>query len=113
MNNSEKYAGSDIDVTVSEYEETVNFTDRVTEKATDKERNRVAGKAADPDEDMPFIFDKFYRGHNKCDKPGSDLGLFTVKYSVEKQKGRIEIENVNPGLSVKIYFRCVCEADAE
>ena len=44
---------------------------------------------------------------------GSGLGLFTVKYPVEKQKGRIEIENVNPGLNVKIYFGCVCEADAE
>lgn len=91
------------------------MTEKTADKVTDEEAVLEIGDFGSgiSDEDMPFIFDKFYRGHNKCDKPGSGLGLFTVKYPVEKQKGRIEIENVNPGLSVNIYFGSVCEADAE
>jgi signal transduction histidine kinase len=39
-----------------------------------------------PDEDMPFIFDKFYRGNNSSDEQGSGLGLFIVKYLVEQRR---------------------------
>ncbi len=97
LNNSEKYAGTDIDVSVS-----------VNENSCDEAILEIRDYGTGiPNEDMPFIFDKFFRGHNKCDKPGSGLGLFIVKYLVEKQGGRIETVNVNPGFSVKIFFDTV------
>ena len=57
-----------------------------------------------PPEDMPFIFDKFYRGHNSADKEGSGLGLYIVRHLVERMHGRIELDNSPTGLGVHISF---------
>lgn len=54
-----------------------------------------------PDEDLPFVFDKFYRGSNAENVEGSGLGLYIVKYLVTKMKGEVRAENSNPGLTVK------------
>ncbi|MGL5085770.1 MAG: ATP-binding protein, partial [Clostridium sp.] len=43
------------------------------------------------DEDMPFIFEKFYRGKNIGDKAGAGLGLYIVKYIIEKMDGEVEV----------------------
>ena len=56
-----------------------------------------------PDSDLPFIFDKFYRGQNVKDAPGSGLGLFIVKYIMEKMGGKVELYNDN-GLVVNLTF---------
>lgn len=53
-----------------------------------------------PDADMPFIFEKFYRGSNVSDKPGAGLGLFIVKYIMEKMNGGVELRNMDKGLMV-------------
>lgn len=50
------------------------------------------------DADMPFIFEKFYRGSNVSDKPGAGLGLFIVKYIMEKMNGSVELKNMDKGL---------------
>ncbi len=55
-------------------------------------------------EDMPFIFDKFYRGKNHGDKPGAGLGLFIVKYIMEQMDGSVELENQDDGLLIKLFF---------
>lgn len=94
VNNAVKYAGTDIEVTVTG----VNG-----ENGEAVLTIRDFGQGI-PDEDMPFIFDKFYRGHNAGKHPGSGLGLYIVKYLVEKQEGSIFIENAHPGLQVKIRF---------
>lgn len=57
-----------------------------------------------PPEDMPFIFDKFYRGKNHGDEPGAGLGLFIVKYIMEQMDGRVELVNQDDGLLVKLIF---------
>lgn len=57
-----------------------------------------------PDGDMPFIFDKFYRGQNAFDKQGAGLGLYIVKYLVEEMNGSIQLENKREGLGVKLTF---------
>lgn len=44
-----------------------------------------------PPEDIPFIFQKFYRGHNVNDQKGSGLGLFIVKYIMEQMNGAIHL----------------------
>ncbi len=58
-----------------------------------------------PPEDMPFIFDKFYRGKNKGDKNGAGLGLFIVKYIMETMGGNVELNNSRDGLEVVLVFR--------
>ena len=57
-----------------------------------------------PPEDLPFIFDKFYRGKNKSDKSGAGLGLFIVKYIMETMGGKVELNNSRDGLEVMLTF---------
>ncbi len=57
------------------------------------------------DEDIPFIFDKFYRGKNAKDKQGSGLGLYIVKYIMEKMNGAVEIKNREYGLTVILKLK--------
>lgn len=51
-----------------------------------------------PDCDMPFIFNKFYRGHNVENKPGAGLGLYIVKYIMEQMDGSVKVSNYDDGL---------------
>lgn len=53
-----------------------------------------------PDEDLPFIFQKFYRGKNSGSEQGSGLGLYMVKYVMDQLKGRVELQNRTDGLDV-------------
>ena len=47
-----------------------------------------------PDEDMPFVFGKFYRGKNtSTSESGAGLGLFIVKYIVEQSGGTVSLRN--------------------
>ncbi len=57
-----------------------------------------------PDEDMPFIFDKFYRGRNTGEQPGAGLGLFIVKYIMEQMGGSVSITNHSDGMEVRLSF---------
>lgn len=54
------------------------------------------------EEDIPFIFEKFYRGRNTSDLPGSGLGLYIVKYIMEQMDGTVDVFNRHPGLEVII-----------
>ncbi|MDD5935468.1 MAG: HAMP domain-containing sensor histidine kinase [Clostridiales bacterium] len=57
-----------------------------------------------PDEDMPFIFEKFYRGHNKGDEPGSGLGLYITRYLLTQMNSSILLHNMSDGLEIKLFF---------
>lgn len=57
-----------------------------------------------PPEDMPFIFEKFYRGTNHGDEPGAGLGLFIVQYVMQQTNGRVELVNHDDGLCVLLCF---------
>lgn len=89
INNARKYAKSEIDVfiTQSEGNAQIHFRDY--------------GKGI-PDEDMPFIFDKFYRGRNCGNEQGSGLGLYIVKYIAEKMGGNVLLHNHSDGLEAII-----------
>lgn len=80
INNSRKYAKTKIDIKFTQTDGYVNihFTDY--------------GKGI-PDSDMPFIFDKFYRGKNIEKEQGSGLGLYIVKYLAEKMQGKVILYN--------------------
>ena len=55
-------------------------------------------------EDMPFVFDKFYRGKNVEDKPGSGLGLYIVHYIMEKMDGGVLLHNHEDGLEAVVWL---------
>lgn len=57
-----------------------------------------------PPEDLPFAFDRFYRGTNVQGEPGAGLGLFIVRYLVEQMGGVLRLENADPGLAVTLEF---------
>ena len=91
INNSIKYANTKIDITLDE----------------DSEYYIVSIKdygSGISDSDMPFIYEKFYRGNNSKEKQGTGLGLYIVKYMMEKMNGKVELENKN-GLLVKLFFK--------
>ena len=80
--NARKYARTDIDIHMTRDDKYVHiiFHD--------------SGKGV-PDEDMPFIFGKFYRGRNTDGEKGSGLGLFIVKYIAEQSGGEVKARNNN------------------
>lgn len=93
-NNSEKYAKTKIEITI--------------EKNTDKNisiRFRDFGPGI-PEEEIPFITGKFYRGKNSGNENGSGLGLYIVKELTEKMNGKVMLLNKNPGLEVVITIPC-------
>ena len=60
-------------------------------------------------EDMPFITNKFYRGKNVEDKPGSGLGLYIVDYIMERMHGGMSLENHADGLEVVLWLPYAAE----
>ena len=94
VNNSRKYAKSGIEIWVvprAGFGE-VHFKDH---------------GAGIPDEDMPFICDKFYRGRNCGEEQGSGLGLYIVKYILERMGGKLLLHNDADGLEAVVYLRLV------
>lgn len=55
-------------------------------------------------EDMPFIMDKFYRGRNVGNQPGSGLGLYITNYLMERMHGGVTLTNHADGLEAVVWF---------
>ena len=91
FNNSIKYANTNIDVELEDSNEYYLVS------------IRDYGKGI-ADEDLPFIFEKFYRGKNATGKNGTGLGLYIVKYMIEKMSGKVDLIS-NDGLCVKLFFK--------
>lgn len=91
INNARKYARSEINISLVQTESNVEI----------HFRDHGAGI---PDEDMPFIFDKFYRGKNCGNEQGSGLGLYIVKYITEQMNGKILLHNYSDGLEAIIIL---------
>ena len=53
-------------------------------------------------EDIPFATERFFRGSNVSDQPGSGLGLFISAYLAQRMGGHLRVENAHPGLKVTI-----------
>ena len=84
INNSRKYAKTNITVSLTQSDDLVSI------------HFRDNGPGI-PDEDMPFITDKFYRGKNVGDENGSGLGLYIVRYIAEQSGGSLELINHTSG----------------
>ena len=67
-----------------------------------------------PADDLPFIFDRFYRVRNEAvkDIEGNGLGLAIVKSIIEKHGGRIGVESeMNKGSCFRISLPIVTGAE--
>ncbi|MBQ1411087.1 MAG: HAMP domain-containing histidine kinase [Oscillospiraceae bacterium] len=89
--NARKYAKSKMDLRLELHGDTVLL------------RFRDYGPGI-PDADLPFVFDRFYRGANVGKEAGSGLGLFIVEYLTEAMHGRVQIENLSDGCCVTLAF---------
>jgi signal transduction histidine kinase len=61
-----------------------------------------------PEADLPFIFQRFWRGEKSRSRAsgGAGLGLAIAKLLLEEQDGRIEARNLpEGGLQVSVYFK--------
>ena len=58
-----------------------------------------------PLEDLPFIFDRFYRARHKetVDMQGNGLGLAIVKSIIERHGGQVQVES-KPGVGSCFSF---------
>lgn len=87
--NARKYAKTSVDVSITRNAENVSI------------HFRDHGDGI-PDEDIPFIFGKFYRGKNCGSEQGSGLGLYIVKYVAEQSGGSASLRNCDKGLEITI-----------
>lgn len=55
-------------------------------------------------QDMPFVFEKFYRGENVAGKQGSGLGLYIVKYIMNRMEGDAVLYNHKDGLEAVVWL---------
>lgn len=94
INNARKYApGTEITVWAQIKEEESHYEIHV----------RDHGQGIPP-EDMPFICEKFYRGRNVGNEPGSGLGLYIVHYIMERMHGGITLQNHPDGLEAVLWL---------
>ncbi len=62
------------------------------------------GKGAD-EEDLPLLFNKFYRGKNAAAKSGSGLGLYICKKLLEQMEGEIYCMNNGKGFLTLLLLK--------
>ena len=89
ISNAAKYAKTDVEISAAK-----------TEKGTEIIFRDFGGGI--PDEEIPFIFNKFYRGSHIENENGAGLGLYIVKYVVTQSGGEVYAENLPDGFCIKI-----------
>jgi signal transduction histidine kinase len=92
IGNSYKYAGTDIEINA--FFEGQYLAIDITDSG-----------AGVPEEELPLIFTKFYRGKDAAAKSGYGLGLYISKYLMEQMAGGIRCENRLDGFSVRLMLR--------
>ena len=92
ISNSYKYAGTDIEVGayIQEQYLIVDITDH--------------GPGV-PDDELPFITQKFFRGKQASPQSGYGLGLYICKYLMEEMAGSICCGNRADGFAVRLMLR--------
>lgn len=60
-----------------------------------------------PVQDLPFVFDRFYRSTQARSMPGSGLGLAIVRQVVETHGGKVAAETLNRGLRMRFSLPVV------
>ena len=103
VGNSYKYAGTDIHVSFSETEEMKTADGKKTRFL--RIRIKDSGPGVAPEE-LSLITQKYYRGENAKDKNGYGLGMYLVKWYMEKMNGGMEYYNDN-GFTVELLVKKV------
>ena len=103
INNSEKYAGTDIDICFDEITGAANSAGKPDRFLKIVVRDHGPGV---PEDELPLITEKYYRGEKSKSKAGYGIGLYLVKNYMEKQGGGMEYYNDN-GFVVELYLRMV------
>ena len=94
IGNSRKYAGTDIHVSFDEV-------------SGDYIRIRISDSGPGvPEDELPLITEKYFRGSSGKDRVGYGLGMYLVKLYMEKQGGGIEYYNDN-GFTVELLLKKV------
>lgn len=93
LNNAWKYAGTEVTVSFGEQENGIKIGIR-------DEGDGV------PEDELPLILEKFYRGSNTKGKEGSGLGLYLAKSFMEQMNGGLEYYNEN-GFVVQLFLQKV------
>ncbi len=57
------------------------------------------------EDELPYIFNKFYRGNNVKGNNGSGLGLYISKYLMQSMQGDIECHNREDGFTVTLKIK--------
>ena len=91
VGNTMKYAKTDIDISVQKNNDSIEIA------------FRDYGCGVDESE-IPFIFDKFYRGGHTGRENGAGLGLYIVKYIITNTGGECFAENLSDGFQIKIIL---------
>ena len=55
-------------------------------------------------DEVPRLFDRFYRSPQMKDREGVGLGLFLSREILKKQKGYIKVKNGEKGACFQIYL---------
>ena len=103
IGNSHKYANTDIEVSYSE--DTDVMMEDGSKGTVAKITIRDFGPGAD-EEDMTLLSEKYYRGKNAKESNGYGLGLYLVKYYMDKMGGGMDYYNDN-GFVVELMLKKV------
>lgn len=103
VGNSYKYAGTDVSVRFDETESLPNKDGSQSKFIRITVRDHGPGV---PEEELPLITQKFYRGKNGQEKQGYGLGLYLVKWYMERQGGGMEYHN-DHGFVVELLVKKV------
>ncbi|MGB4609193.1 MAG: HAMP domain-containing sensor histidine kinase [Saccharofermentanales bacterium] len=91
MRNAEKYAPGPLDIRMYHTSDSIGLV------------FRDYGPGIS-DRDIPFIFDKFYRGANVRAIEGAGLGLYIVHELMHKMDGSVDLRNLQDGLEITLMF---------
>ena len=103
VGNSYKYAGTDVHVSFDETDD-IPGPDGKNQRFI-KVIIRDEGPGV-PEDDLPMIVEKYYRGGNSKEKSGYGLGMYLVNLYMERQGGGMEYYN-DKGFVVELMVRKV------
>ncbi len=110
--NSEKYAKSPVEIKLEVNTVNDSNVEETSDASSDDKDYDIRLHFRDfgpgiPDEEIPFITGKFYRGKNVGNENGSGLGLYIVKELIDRMGAKLLILNSNPGLDMVMDFKRV------
>ena len=103
IGNSYKYAGTDIHVKFEEVKDSAPTGERQGNFIKVTIRDSGAGV---PEDELPLVVEKYYRGKTVKEKQGYGLGMYLVNNYMEKQGGGMQYYNDN-GFVVELFVKKV------